>query len=426
MRRTVALVVLVLLAGLASAARGADGFRLRAGDRVLFYGDSITERGLYTAIVETYALTRYPGLDLTFVNAGWGGDTVRGGAGGPIEVRLARDVLPHGPTVVTIMLGMNDRPDGGETNDRRFFEGYAGIVAGVRARLPGVRVTALTPSPFDDVTRPPEPRRGGNAPLVRFGRWIERHAREAGLEVVDTNAPLVRVLERANEADPERARGIIPDRVHPGLAGALIMAGQLLKAWDARPVVAAAAIDASGAVPEVLSVEHARVSGLSREGDGGIGWTQLDDALPLPFAAWEAAEDEGPAVSLAIRCSDVTAALNLQPLRVVGLKEPGYALRIDGAPVGAFTSAELAAGVNLAVLGTPMAAQAGRVHELTLAHHAVGRARWRQVEVRLAAHDLAEKQAAIVALGALEAALVARQRAAARPVPRRFELVPSR
>lgn len=358
MRRTVALVVLVLLAGLAPAARGADGFRLRAGDRVLFYGDSITERGLYTAIVETYALTRYPGLDVAFVNAGWGGDTVRGGAGGTADVRLARDVLPHRPTVVTIMLGMNDRlaPPGAEgTSERGFAGGYEHLIRGVRARLPGVRVTALTPSPYDEVTRPPRPE-GDNAVLVRFGRWIEDHAGGAGLDVADMNAPLVRVLERANGADPERARGIIPDRVHPGLAGALIMAGQLLRAWDARPVVAAVAIEASGAAPTVSSVEHSRVSELSATGNG-VSWTQLDGALPLPFAAWERAERDGPSVSLAIRYSDVTAALNAQPLRVTGLRGGAYTLRIDGAAVGTFTSTELAQDVNLAVLDTPMVAQ---------------------------------------------------------------------
>src|SRR5688500_7064764 len=81
----------VVLVGLASAARSADGFHLRDGDRVLFYGDSITERGLYTTIVETYVVTRYPRLNISFVNAGWSGDTVRGGRGGPIEVRLERD-----------------------------------------------------------------------------------------------------------------------------------------------------------------------------------------------------------------------------------------------------------------------------------------------------------------------------------------------
>jgi lysophospholipase L1-like esterase len=420
-------LVCILLVGLASAARGGDGFHLRDGDRVLFYGDSITERGLYTAIVETYVVTRYPGLDVSFVNAGWGGDTVRGGAGGPIDVRLGRDVLPERPTVMTVMLGMNDRhPSLGtdSTNDRQFFDGYAHMVSRMRAELPGIRITALTPSPYDEVTRPPRPE-GDNAVLVRFGRWIEDYARGAGLGIADMNAPLVRVLERANEADPERARGIIPDRVHPGLAGALIMAGRLLEAWDARPVVAAVAIEASGAAPTVSSVEHSRVSELSAAGDG-VSWTQLDGALPLPFAAWERTERDGPSVSLAIRYSDVTAALNAQPLRVTGLRDGAYALRIDGAAVGTFTSTELAQGVNLSVLDTPMAAQAKQVHDLGFAHNAVRQARRRQIEVQLAGYDLPEKGAAVEALDGLEAALVARQHEAARPVPHRFKLVPAR
>jgi lysophospholipase L1-like esterase len=175
-----------------------DDFHLRDGDRVLFYGDSITERGFYTAIVETYAVTRYPGLDVTFVNAGWGGDTVRGGAGGAIDTRLARDVFPHEPTVMTIMLGMNDRrpsPGTEGVSNQQFFGGYANLIGSVRARLPGVRITAITPSPYDDVTRLPEPPHGGNAVLARFSRWIESYASEAGLSVADTNAPLVQVLE---------------------------------------------------------------------------------------------------------------------------------------------------------------------------------------------------------------------------------------
>ena len=324
------------------------------------------------------------------------------------------------------MLGMNDRhpslgADG--ANDRQFFDGYAHLIGRVQANLPGIRITALTPSPYDEVTRPPRPE-GDNAVLVRFGRWIEDYARAAGLGVADMNAPLVRVLERANKADPERARGIIPDRVHPGLAGALIIAEQLLKSWDARPVVAAVAIDASGGAPTVSSIEHSRVSELS-SGDG-ISWTQLDSALPLPFAEWERTERDGPSVSLVIRCSDLTAALNEQPLRVTGLKEGVYTLRIDAAAVGMFTSAELAEGVNLAVLDTPMARQAKQVHELTFAHNAVRQARWRQVEVLLARYDLPQRQAALDALEALEAALVEQRRETAQPAPRRFELVPQR
>src|ERR1043166_3985349 len=86
----------------------ADAFALRDGDRVVFFRDSITDQRRYTSFVETYVVTRFPKLDVRFVHSGWGGDRVSGGGGGPMDVRLWRDVLPYNPTVVTIMLGMND------------------------------------------------------------------------------------------------------------------------------------------------------------------------------------------------------------------------------------------------------------------------------------------------------------------------------
>src|SRR5882672_1372826 len=86
----------------------AEAFALQDGDRVVFYGDSITDQRLYTTFAETYVVTRFPKLNVSFVHSGWGGDRVTGGGGGPIDVRLWRDVLPYNPTVMTIMLGMND------------------------------------------------------------------------------------------------------------------------------------------------------------------------------------------------------------------------------------------------------------------------------------------------------------------------------
>src|ERR1700759_1933267 len=83
-------------------------FYLHDGDRVVFYGDSITDQRLYTTFVESFVVTRFPHMNVAFTHSGWGGDRVTGGAGGPIDVRLARDVFPYRPTVMTIMLGMND------------------------------------------------------------------------------------------------------------------------------------------------------------------------------------------------------------------------------------------------------------------------------------------------------------------------------
>src|ERR1017187_6970491 len=67
-----ALVPLVLLAASTAALAAQERFYLHDKDTVVFYGDSITEQRLYTAFVETFVLTRYPQLNVRFVNAGWG------------------------------------------------------------------------------------------------------------------------------------------------------------------------------------------------------------------------------------------------------------------------------------------------------------------------------------------------------------------
>jgi hypothetical protein len=129
-------------------------------------------------------------------------------------------------------------------------------------------------------------------------------------------------------------------------------------------------------------------------------------------------------LALAVRSSDFVEALNQQPLKVTGLTAAAYTLRIDGEAVGNFTSQQLAKGVNLATLPTPMVKQAMAVHALTLKHNNIHFTRWRQVQVPLAEDQLAHKQAALEALDQLENDLLEQQRAAAQPKPRRYELIP--
>jgi len=66
---------MIVCVAAARPARAQD-FYLKDGDRVVFYGDSITAQREYTARVEEFVLTRFPTMKVTFYHAGVGGDRV--------------------------------------------------------------------------------------------------------------------------------------------------------------------------------------------------------------------------------------------------------------------------------------------------------------------------------------------------------------
>src|SRR5437764_287947 len=140
MRTTTIFAVAAVFATLATAQ---NPFYLKDGDRVVFYGDSITDQRLYSTFTESYVITRFPGMNVAFTHSGWGGDRVSGGGGGPIDLRLSRDVFPYKPTVVTIMLGMND--GGYKTFDQKTFDtyttGFEHILDSLKANAPNSRIT---------------------------------------------------------------------------------------------------------------------------------------------------------------------------------------------------------------------------------------------------------------------------------------------
>ena len=407
---------LFLLAAAAGSLFARD-FALRDGDRVVFYGDSITDQRLYTTFTETYVVTRFPRLNVTFVHSGWGGDRVSGGGGGPVDVRLWRDVLPYSPTVLTIMLGMNDghyRAYDQATFDE-FAAGYKHIVDVCKRQLPGIRITAIQPSPYDDVTRPPTFEGGYNAVLVRYGDFLKQLAQEESLGLADLNTPIVDALRKANAADAAAAVKLLPDRIHPGPAVHLLMAEALLKSWNAPALVSDVELDAGR--KEAVRQHNAHVSAVTGSARG-LSWTQLDDALPMPV-------NQGDALTaLAARSSDVIETLDQQPLKVRGLAAGRYALKIDGEPAGTFTAEQFATGVNLATLPTPMERQAARVHQLTLRHDNLHTARWRQVQVPMEKDAAPHLLKALDALDELETDVIREQRAAALPVAHRFEVAP--
>lgn len=116
---------------------------LQRGDHVLFQGDSITDWGRdrqdptslghgWAAIAAALAGARRPELGLTFSNRGVGGDTTA-----MVRARWERDALALSPTVVSLLVGINDtwrRYDGGTaTSTDEYEEHYRALLDPVRA-----------------------------------------------------------------------------------------------------------------------------------------------------------------------------------------------------------------------------------------------------------------------------------------------------
>lgn len=384
-----------------------EPFALKDGDKVLFYGDSITEQRLYTNYVETFVRTRYPKLKVEFVNAGVGGDCTWGGWTGSPEERIKRDVKPENPTVITIMLGMND--GGYVPFDPKIFaifqEWYGKLLDLIKKETPKARVTLMNSSPYDDWGHPDTDFKGYSQTVKRFGEYVPQLAKERGLGFVEINAPLTAFIQDEVGRDAKRAMQIAPDAIHPGPSGHFLIAHQLLQSWGASRVVSFVELDIKAG--KVLRSDNAKVEKLS-----GLTWTQTDGSLPYPV---------GADVAMASEYVGFQDVWNMQVLKITGLEAGKYQLVIDGEKIGEASDRWREIGVNLAPLKTPMRAQAEKVMELTIKRNEAAFTKSRGVEFSLKGYP--STSAASKVLGSLVKEIGAELRKAAQPKPHRFELV---
>jgi lysophospholipase L1-like esterase len=394
-----------------------ENFYLKYGDRLVFYGDSITEQRLYTNFIESYVVTRFPKLKVKFINKGWSGDKISGGGGGTLQARLTRDVLPYHPDVMVVLLGMNDANfrSFDQENLERFIGGYDNLIGTVKKIFPVTRMTLAHPTAYDDFTTNASNDVGYNDVLLRFGQSVKSLAESKQLDYVDFNAPMAKVLMSAARVDPALARGIIPDRIHPSAAGHWVMAAELLKNWNAPALVSAVEINAEAQA--VSLTKNTEVTELERKGNQ-ISWNQLDQALPAPIAL------DDKILALALKVSDMTESLNKQTLRVINLTEPNYTLKIDGEIVGRFSNESFSNGINLATILTPMMRQAYLVHELTNKHIDLQFTRWRQIQMPFEKSLTLRALKVLTKLDKLEGDVVRQQWEMAQPKLRRYELIP--
>jgi lysophospholipase L1-like esterase len=326
MRFVASLVALTLAGPLVAADKP---FFFQKGDRIVFLGDSITEQYQYSTDIELYLTTRFPDWNLSFLNAGIGGDTATGGAG-----RFQEHVLNEKPMAVTINFGMNDAGYGkfDAGRQKQYLEKTEAMLE--MAKKAGVRVALMSPNAVDRRRSPQfsdfkvylETQKQFYAPLKELA---EKH----GVTFVDQYAVTRAALEKMEQ---EKADQVVPfgDGFHTAPPGGLFMAHAILTGLGAPAKVSDVVIDARDkvATPERCKVEHLAVSA------DGVTFERTDEALPIPVQKdW---------VSLLPYVNQLKD-LNYYGLTIKGLPAGKYTISIDGTEVMTATADELAKGVNL-------------------------------------------------------------------------------
>jgi lysophospholipase L1-like esterase len=335
-------------------------FPFKNGDVWCALGDSITHGGSYHHDVELFYVTRYPENSLKVINCGVGGDTARGALR-----RLGWDCLDHKPSVVSVMLGMNDvnRNLYDATNapspelerlkadaDASYRTNMASLTSLITNT--GARLILITPSIFDDTgdlkaTNKP----GCAAALTRYANDVKTLAAQRGAEVVDFNGSMTAINTSIQKTN---AAGTIvgADRVHPGPVGHFVMAYEFLKAQKPLARVSLIGVDASTGKP--AGCERCDVSDIKAKPDE-VSFTCLEKSLPYPVP-----DEKKPALGLVLLMDE----LNGEILKVTGLKAGSYQLVIDDIPIRTYTAEKLASGVNISAEQTPQSNQALLVAEI--------------------------------------------------------------
>jgi lysophospholipase L1-like esterase len=433
----IALGYLVLAANVPAQAE----FPLRDGDVWVMAGDSITAQHLHSNYFEAFCFARYPNLKFAFRNSGVGGHTIPS-----TLARFDYDIAGWKPTVVSVELGMNDQ--GGTPTDK--FIANMGVMV-ERIRSIKARPVVLSASPINNGDTMAQ--LGRNKRLSDYANalrelaakekvpyadqfhalvdvWGKNKPKEqlansfVGLKLAAQDEALpgvehLRAFLAALEKSPPKLVSMQGDPVHPGPPGQVMMAAALLKALGAEGFVSSVVIEGG----KVAEAKGCKVDGL-KAGADKIEFDRLDECLPMPIPI------EARAV---LPLCPAILELSQYTLKVTGLKDGCYTLKINGVVADSVTAKELDKGLNLTALGpvsdakglTPILAQGQAVLAAVAAKESLvdqWRALSKQAHTGGAAAD-AKPQLAALAQKVEQAD--AKIREAARPKNLHFEITAS-
>jgi lysophospholipase L1-like esterase len=223
-------VMMMAVAASLAVAAEKESPSLKKGDRIVFFGDSITAQGAsptgYVTLIKKGLAAKHKDLEIEVVGAGVSGNRVPN-----LQQRLEKDVLAKKPTLVVIYIGINDvwhwekNPPRG-TPKEKFEAGLKEMIGKIQKA--GAGVVLCTPSVIG------EKKAGANkldAMLDEYSEISRKVAAESGARMCDLRKAFVAYLSQNNPEDKEK--GILTgDRVHLNGAGNNLVAVSVLAVID--------------------------------------------------------------------------------------------------------------------------------------------------------------------------------------------------
>ena len=344
----VTILCICIFASAAHAGKAAKEFFLKGGERIVFYGDSITQNGGYIEYVETFLLTRFPSEKFEVINRGISSETLSGTSEidhnpprPDAHKRFSRDITPLKPDVLVSCFGMNDG-NYHPFSEKLFAKYKAGVERLIKRAAEEAKATAviMTPPPFDPYRKKISDSDavhwgykysyiGYDDVLERYSRWLLGF-RENGMIVADVHSAMNKHLARRREK--KVSFYLSGDGVHPNPTGHWLMAQTLLLAWNAPSQAGSLEIDTGG-----KKIARGDVTSLSVR-DGIIEFTWRT-GLPMPIdAQWDAES---------IELEEVGKRLNKHQIKMTSLRAGRYQLYANGQLIGEVGREQLAEGLDL-------------------------------------------------------------------------------
>lgn len=312
-------------------------------DVVCFMGNSITHNGRYHSYIYLYYATRFPELNLKFINCGISGDVASGMYG-----RLEKEVYANNATVATLSAGMNDvnrrlytpKKTGANADSlkKKAIENYKHNVKRIADSYKehNIKTIFFTPTIYDESEAiAAENNKGVNAALGECRDFVINIGKQYNATVVDFWKPMLDLNLKMQQSNPDFTL-IGKDRIHPQATGHMVMAYLFLTQTKAPGDVWNLTIDVKKKA--LKTNQNCEVKNL-RVKSNKISFDNKEFALPFPTIA---------AAKEAYNLVPITDSLNQQILKIENLKTGKYRLKINKIDVGVYSNADFSQGINLA------------------------------------------------------------------------------